>query len=477
MTARRAAPAPDRPTADRPTADRPAAASANREPADRTDLTRGPVLRRTVSYALPVAGSSLLQQSYLLVDGAVVGHHLGGPGLAAVGAAHGLVYLLSTGSYGLAGAFSIRIGQLTGAGHGQRAAQRALAAGTVLWSLVGLGLTLALAGPALAAMGVAAPVAQDAQLFLTTYAAGLLAVSGLTATTAVYSGRGDSRASMLLLGLGNLLNAGLVWWFVGPLELGLTGAALATVGASALAAGVGVAGLVRHRGGEAGPAPPVAAVRRELRTGIRLGLPIGAQHLVIGLGATVLLGIVASLGTAVLAGVTVIVRLELFASLVFLALASALSVTVAQNSGAGHADRIRRALAGCVRLTVGLSVPVSVGLIAARDVVAGVFVSDPAVTGVIGRYVAITYPFFVCYALMVVIHGYATGLGRTTIPLVCTVLSFAAVRLPLSALLGDRFGVDGLIWAVVVGWVVGLVYTVVAVTGGRRAGLTPAGPR
>lgn len=464
-------------TAERavPVRNRPGTAGEKPGPADRTDLTRGPVLRRTVSYALPVAGSSLLQQSYLLVDGVVVGHYLGSPGLAAVGAAHGLVYLLSTGSYGLAGAFSIRIGQVTGAGHDDRAAQRALAAGTVLWSLVGLGLTLALAGPALAAMGVGAQVAQDAELFLTTYSAGLLAVFGLTAITAVYGGRGDSRASMLLLGLGNLLNAGLVWWFVGPLELGLPGAALATVGASALAAGVGLAGLARHRGGKPGKAPAVAAVRREVPTAIRLGLPIAAQHLVIGLGATVLLAIVAGLGTAVLAGITVIVRLELFASLVFLALASALSVTVAQNTGAGHADRIRSALAGCVRLTVGLSVPVSAGLIAARDVVAGVFVSDPAVTGVIGQYIAITYPFFVCYALMVVIHGYATGLGRTMIPLVCTVLSFAAVRLPLSALLGDRFGVEGLIWAVVAGWVVGLVYTVLAVTGGRRRRVAPAG--
>jgi MATE family, multidrug efflux pump len=457
-----------------PVRDRPGAASGAPDPADRTDLTRGPVLRRTVSYALPVAGSSLLQQSYLLVDGAVVGHYLGGPGLAAVGVAYGLVYLLSTGSYGLGGAFSIRIGQLTGAGHDDRAAQRALAVSTVLWSLAGFGLTLAFAGPAFAAMGVGAQVAQEARLFLTTYAAGLLAISGLTAIAAVYSGRGDSRAAMLLLGLGNLLNAGLVWWFVGPLELGLAGAALATVVASALAAGVGLCGLAGHRGGKSANAPTAAAVRRELRTGIRLGLPITAQHLVIGLGATVLLGIVAGLGTVVLAGVTVIVRLELFASLVFLALASALSATVAQNTGAGHRDRIRTALAGCVRLTVALSVPVSAGLVAGRDLVAGLFVSDPAVTGVIGRYIAITYPFFVCYALMVVIHGYLNGLGRTAIPLVCTVLSFAAVRLPLSALLGGQYGVDGLIWAVVVGWVVGLAYTVLAVTGGRRAGVAPA---
>jgi Na+-driven multidrug efflux pump len=90
-------------------------------------------------------------------------------------------------------------------------------------------------------------------------------------------------------------------------------------------------------------------------------------------------------------------------------------------------------------------------------------VADPAVTEVIARYILVTYPFFVCYAVMVVIHGYLNALGRTGIPLVCTLLSFALVRLPASALLGDRYGVDGLIWAVVLSWVVGLGYTLFAV--------------
>ncbi|WP_166435878.1 MATE family efflux transporter [Cellulomonas shaoxiangyii] len=444
-------------------------------PVDRTDLTRGPVLRRTLAYALPVAVTNLLQQTYLLVDTAVVGHLLGRPGMAAVGVSQGLVYVLSAGSFGIGGAFAIRLGQLKGAGRDTRATLRALALSTVAWALVCLVLTLGLAGPALAAMGAEGQLADDARRFLTTLGCGLVAVFALGSVTAVHAGRGDSRTAMLLLASSNVLNAALVWLFVGPLGLGLEGAALATIAASGLAAVVGLRGLTRTRGRPDARAD-VGGVRAELRAGLSLGAPITAQHLVIALGATLLLGIVTTSGTAVLAGVTVVVRLETFAALAFIALASGLSATVAQNAGAGQPDRIRTALTGCVRLTAGLGVVVSAVLVLCRDLVATLFVADPAVAEVISRYVAITYPFFTCYLLMVVVHGYLTGLGRTAVPLVCTVLSFAVVRLPLSAVWSDRYGLDGLIWAVVVGWVVGLAYTVLAVLpGGRRPG-RPRGP-
>lgn len=425
---------------------------------DRTDLTQGPVLRRTVGYALPVAGSNLLTQTYLLVDSAVVGHYLGASGMAAIGVSHGLVYLFQAGSYGLSGAFAIRIGRLKGAGRGDRGAGRALGLATTVWALACLLLTLALAGPALRLIGADPALAADGRRFLTALACGLVAVFGLVAVTTVISGRGDSRTSMLLLGLSNVANAGLVWWFVGPLRLGLAGAALATVTASGLAAGVGLWLLAR-----APARPDPTSTRSELRAGLRLGAPITLQHVVIGLGATLLIAIVTNLGTPVLAGVTVIVRLDLFAEMLFIALSVGLGATVAQNAGAQRPDRIRAALAGSLRLTVVTALVLSAGVILARHRIAGLFVADPAVTEVIARYILITYPFFVCYAVMVVIHGYLNALGRTGIPLVCTLLSFALVRLPASALLGDRYGVDGLIWAVVLSWVVGLGYTLFAV--------------
>jgi hypothetical protein len=45
---------------------------------------------------------------------------------------------------------------------------------------------------------------------------------------------------------------------------------------------------------------------------------------------------------------------------------------------------------------------------------------------------------------------------------VCTIVSFLVVRIPLSYVLGHWYGVDGLMWAIVLGWAVGLGYTALA---------------
>lgn len=442
------------------------------------DLTTGPVLRGVVRFAAPIAAANLMQQLYLLVDSMVVGRYLGVPGMAAVGASQSLTYLLWTVMFGLNSAFSIRIAHHRGAGTSDRCAVRALARCTVAWSAVSFALTVTGAGTALSVMGVHGALAQDTCRFLEILAAGLLPVFGLAGIAAVFTGRGDSRTAMVLLGAGNVLNGVLVWLLVGPARLGLAGAALATVAANALAAAGGLARLRRRsqhaargvQGADDGgrPNPTVAD---ELRTTLRIGVPMTTQFLLIAVGMMLLTAVVTGFGATALAAVTVVVRLELFASVVFLGLSSALATFVAQNTGAGRPDRVRQVLWAAIRMTVLLSVVVSVTVMVFRDGVTAAFIDDATAGAVITRYIVITYPSFVCYTLMVVVHGYLNGLGRSVVPLVCTVLSFGVVRLPLSVLLGRWWGIDGVMWAVDVGWAVGLVYTAVAV---RR--LPPPGP-
>ncbi|MDQ1287369.1 MAG: hypothetical protein QG622_934, partial [Actinomycetota bacterium] len=397
------------------------------------DLTTGPVLEGVVRFAAPIAAANLLQQLYLLVDSMVVGRYLGVPGMAAIGASQSLTYLLWTVMFGLNAAFSIRIAHHAGAGTSDRPAVRALARCTVAWSAASLVLTVAGAGTALAAMGVSGSLADDACRFLNALAVGLLPVFGLAGIAAVLTGRGDSRTAMVLLGVCNVLNGVFVWLFVGPMRLGLAGAALATVAANALAAAAGLV-LMRRPSGltDEVASENTSGIEAELRKALRIGIPMTTQHLLIAGGMMLLTGVVAGFGAAVLAGVTVVIRLEQFANVVFLGLSSAVATFVAQNAGAGRPDRVRQVLWAAIRTTVGLSAVVSVTVILFRDGITAAFIDDSAAASVIIRYILITYPFFVCYALMVVVHGYLNGLGRSVIPLVCTVLCFGIVRLPLS---------------------------------------------
>ena len=79
------------------------------------DLTRGPVMRSMLWFALPMILGNLLQQCYNIADTLIVGRFLGKTALAAVGSSFSLMTFLTSILLGLcmgSGAlFSIRFGQ------------------------------------------------------------------------------------------------------------------------------------------------------------------------------------------------------------------------------------------------------------------------------------------------------------------------------------------------------------------------------
>ncbi|GHJ41578.1 MATE family efflux transporter [Streptomyces sp. TS71-3] len=449
------------------------------------DLTRGPILTGIVGIAAPLALANLLQQGYLLVDSAVVGRYVGVAGLAAMGAAQPLYAILSSLFTGVSGAFAVRLGQLTGAGklsgpgrHDDRSALLALALCTGAWSVLCAAIAVPAAGPLLALTGVTGEVAAEARTFVVTLCSGMVAIYALGAVCAVLTGRGDARGATGLQITASALNATFAWLFVGPWRFGIAGAALAVLAANSLAAVAGLVRLVREERRRPSPAAAVTAatVRAEVRRGLRVGAPMGAQYLLIGVGILVLVWIITPFGEPALAALTVVSRLELLTTVLFLNLSGALMVFTAQNTGAGQSARIREGVRSTAWLGAALTVVVSLLLLAERGPIAALFSGNPETRLVTERYVLITAPFFLCYTLTIVLHGWFNGITRAVVPLICTVASLGVVRLPLSYVLGHAWGVDGVMWATVIGWAVGLGYTLLATWQTARA-TAPRPPR
>lgn len=442
------------------------------------DLTRGPELRAVLGLALPLTAANLMQQGYLLADSLIVGRLVGAHGLAAIGAAQPFSYLVCMTYAGVATGFTVRVARLRGAGTGGPLGPGviALAGVTLVWSLGSLAVVAWLARPLLELAGVRGPLAEDTRAFLLVLCAGLPALLGLIGLSSWLRGLGVVRAAVGVLVVASLVNVVLAWLLVGPAGLGLTGAALATVLANTVALAGGLAWC--RRAGVCRPArADLRAAWPEGVVALRLGAPLAVQHLVVAVGAGLLLAVISPLGEGLLAGVTVVSRVELFTAMVFVDLSGALTVFVAQNHGAGATARIRSALLRTGAVTAAATAVLSAVLVLAAPVIAATFVPDAAVQQVATRYLVITSPFFALLTLAVVGHGYLNGLGRTVVPLACTVLSFGVVRLSLSYVWREPFGVDGVIWAVVAGWVAGAGLTAWAVARelGRRPGSADAG--
>ena len=79
------------------------------------DMTSGSPMRLIFSFALPLLMGNLLQQTYSLVDAALVGQFLGMNALAGVGASSSVLFLILGFCNGLTGGFGIPVAQSVGA--------------------------------------------------------------------------------------------------------------------------------------------------------------------------------------------------------------------------------------------------------------------------------------------------------------------------------------------------------------------------
>lgn len=249
-------------------------------------------------------------------------------------------------------------------------------------------------------------------------------------------GRGDSRTPMMLAWMTVLLNIFFDWMLVfgnlGAPALGVAGAAYATVLANIVNAVVGgiILWLPKHHA-LYGTRTPRLASWTELRSVLRVGLPMGAGD-AIGVSAFsmffVLLG---QLGTNALAASQIAIQYTSLAFTYGIALSMAASSLVARHLGAqdpAQAERVgyRASVLGMVGMgIIGLS------YLIAPHALMGVFTSDPVViaAGVTVLRMAAIYQVF--DALALVLGGTLNGAGDTRYTMVIKILFGWGIFIPL----------------------------------------------
>jgi putative MATE family efflux protein len=425
------------------------------------DLTDGSVGWPLVHLAVPVVAAALLQTAYNLTDTFWVGRY-GSPELAALTFSFPLVFLSLTLGGGVSTAGAVLVAQYEGAtraGREDRDEERdeseesrgdgaetptggranvEFAAGQALsYATLGGVAVAAVAVPLLPhllpALGADPQVAPLAVGYLSLVFAGLPFLFLAGAFTAALRGFGDVWTPLAVVAASVALNAvldPLLIFGVGPVpELGLRGAALATVGARGLAAVAGVYLLLSGRLGLRARLADLAPTRRFLGRVVRIGLPSSLEGFSIALSVTAMLVVVGQFSPSVVAGFGVGERVLSVMFLPAQGLAGALSTMVGQNLGArrpGRALRATRLATGAA--LVGLTA-VGVVTVVAAEPLARVFTPDDAVVAVAVDFLRVTgLAFGVEGALRVAVAAFR-GAGRTTLALAVTATTFLPVRL------------------------------------------------
>ncbi|GGL70852.1 MATE family efflux transporter [Halocalculus aciditolerans] len=435
------------------------------------ELTEGSLLKPTLRLAWPLVVVQLLQVAYNLADTLWLGAY-SPDAVGALSLAFPVVFLLISIGGGFTAAGSILVAQYTGA---DRDRDAGVVAGQTLWFVTLLAVVIAvlghfLAGPALSLLpadpATKARVIPLAIEYMRTYFIGVPFIFGFFIFTSLLRGYGDTRTPMYVMLLTVFLNVVLdpllIFGWGGFPELGVEGAALATVVSRVVAATVGLAVLFgTTRGPTVGLAdltPDVPVVRNI----VRIGTPSAIEQSASSLAMVVLTAMVASFPPAVVAAYGVGNRLSSLVFLPALGLGQATNTVVGQNLGAKKPERAEQA----VKITGGIvtATMLAVGVVAALfpHVIVAPFVTADvagaaATLGHAADYLRVMSVMFVFTGLLQVVLGAFRGAGDTRTSMLLSLLSLWVVRVPATYVLAFAldWGANGLWWAVAVGDILG----------------------
>ena len=396
---------------------------------DTRNMTRGKPLGLLITFALPLMFGNIFQQLYTVVDTAIVGRGVGMDALAALGTVDWLNWMLLGLATGLAQGFSVRVSQKFGEGDlpGMR---RVIGQSAFLSALIALVCTL------LAQLGiplflwllrVPADLVPMARLYIRILFAGFPAVMFFNLCAAVLRAVGDSKTPLIAMAAASITNIALDAIAVFVLDLGIGGAAAATVLSQCLSGTICALRIWRS--------PDLRFTREDLRPQrelsvslLRLGLPIGGKNVILSLGGIGLQSIVNGFGTGFIAGYTATNKLYGLLEIAALSYCYAVTTYVGQNYGAGEHDRIRKGMKSALGLFLCTALVLAVLMFAFGRPITGLFLSadDPQL---LAEAADVAYTYFrvmaVCLPILYLLYLYQAGLqglGQTGIGMVVGVV-------------------------------------------------------
>lgn len=429
------------------------------------DLTKGPVVKTMLIFALPIILGNLLQQCYNIADTLIVGRFLGAEALAAVGSSFTLMTFITSVFLGLcmgSGAvFSMRFGQKD-----EKGLKESIAASFILITFVTIVLNI-LAVVCLDWILVFLRVPESIQGLMRDYLSvifyGLIATFIYNFFASLLRALGNSASPLVFLAVSAVLNIGLDLWFVLGLNRGVSGAAEATV-ISQYISGIGIAVYtwVKYPGLRIGRG--VLQIRPACIKEIAgYSFLTCMQQSVMNLGILLVQGIVNSFGTTVMAAFAAAVKIDSFAYMPVQDFGNAFSTFIAQNYGANKEKRIRSGIRGAVLCVLVFCTVISILIcIFARPLML-VFVSEGE-TAIIAegvRYLRIEGAFYCGIGCLFLLYGLFRATGKPGMSLILTIISLGT-RVALAYGLSGLFGVSGIWWSVPVGWLLadaaGIIY-------------------
>lgn len=324
------------------------------------NMTQGSPLKLLVRFSIPLMFGNVFQQLYTVVDTAIVGKGVGMDALAALGGVDWLNWMMLGIAQGFTQGFSIRIAQKFGENDkdGMRRFMGQSALASAVLALLCLLLGQLLLPFFLTVLRVSPELQPLASRYTRIIMAGLPAVFFFNYCSSMLRAVGDSKTPLVAMAAASVVNILLDIIAVFPLNMGIAGAAIATVIAQILSGVICVIRICRLpelRFGKQDLLPHRAALKNLMH----IGLPGAGKNILVSLGGMAVMSVVNTCGTAFIAGFTASNKLYGLLEIAALSYGCAIVTYVGQNYGAMRFDRIKAGMKSATVLAVLTSVVIA----------------------------------------------------------------------------------------------------------------------
>lgn len=427
-------------------------------------MTEGKPVALILNFALPLLIGNLLQQTYNMIDAAIVGRVLGADALAGVGASSSVQFLVLGFCMGICAGFAVPMAKYFGANDRERLRRCVFNAYllTAFFAVLITGITAALCPQILRLLSTPDDIFHDAYTYLLIIFLGIPFTLFYNLLAGMLRSIGDSRTPFIFLAISTVLNIFFDLFCIVVLHLGCAGAALATITAQALS-GILCFIYIQKR-------CPLLKLDREARRAdkqallelLKMGIPMGLQYSITAIGSMVMQSANNRLGSVYVSGFTAASKIKQFALCPFDAIATGVSVFCSQNLGAKKPERIKKGIWSGIAVGASYGFFIGLVLIFFGRQMSMLFVKaeETAVLDASAQYLRCLGMFFWMLGFLNVLRMSIQGLGYSGIAIFSGFLEMGA-RILVSSIFVPLYGFTAICFTDQAAWVSATIYCAV----------------
>lgn len=422
---------------------------------EKNKYTEGRIFSSLIKLSAPIILANLLQTAYQLIDTFWLGR-LGANAVAAVSVSFPILMLVISIGAGLTLAGTVLVSQYKGA-NDQKMVDYISSQNVFLIFLLSICLSLGgyfLSGPLMHLIGAGPDIIEDSISYFKISSLGFVFIFMFFIFQSLMRGIGNVMLPVYVVLSTVLLNLLLDPLFIygyGPIPaFGISGAAVASVFTQAISGFIGMYILFKGKSGIQIRWESMKLKSEAVGKIMKLGVPSSIEQSTRATGMILMIALVASFGSHVVASYGIGARILSFVVVPALGFAIATTSLIGQNIGAGKLDRAEKVANLSNKIGFyGLSAIGLIFFLFAEHLTAFFVPNEAKVIEDGALFIKIMAPSFGLMGIQQIMNGVFNGAGYTKASMLISILGLWIIRFPLAYLLSNNtsLGFVGIWWS------------------------------